>query len=355
MESLVLAARAGLALVFGVAAVAKLRDRAHFRAAVGAFGVPPAMVGVIAVTLPLVEIGIAAVLLTAFAWLAAIGAGVLLALFTCGIALNLMRGRTPACRCFGQLQSAPIGAGTLLRNAAFAVAAGLIVWAPPGRDQPGFIEALSALTGVRPILLVLGLGAGGIVAAQALLQWNLLLQHGRLLRRLDHLEQHTGVAGAPAMQPNGAGLRPLVVGAAAPPFELSTAAGTMRSLAQLRSTGEPVMLVFTEPGCPACKDFLPVMRGWERRYASRLRIAVITTAGGDGSHLDGVRTALFQRNREISDAYGISAIPAAVLVRADGTIGSSVMLGGEAIATLLPTVAAKDEGGSAIPIIEALA
>jgi thiol-disulfide isomerase/thioredoxin len=353
-----LGARGALAAVFAVAAVTKLRDRARFGETVRAFGVPAPFAGATAVVLPLVEAAVAVALLTAWAWAGAIGAFALIALFTAGIAVNLIRGRTPDCRCFGQLTTTPIGAATLVRNAALAAVAGALVAAGPARSAPGMLDALAALTGARPLVIALLLAGLAIVVAQAALQWNLLLQNGRLLRRIDHLERHTGVSGvfsAAGVQPQSAATKQLAVGTVAPAFDLTGAAGGSLSLDALRAAGHPVLLVFTEPGCPACKAFIPVVREWEERYAARLRIAVITTAAPDAAHVSGVRTALFQRGREVSDAYGISAIPAALTVRADGTVASTVMLGGDAIATLLPTLPAAKEGGSAIPIREALA
>jgi peroxiredoxin len=272
-----------------------------------------------------------------------------------GIAGNLLSGRSPACRCFGQLQAKPIGADTLVRNAALLALAAAVVGAGPSRSSLGLLHALSALTGASALAVAVTLGAAVIIATQAVLQWNLILQHGRLLRRIDHLERHTGAGGVAAVQPHGASMKQLAVGAIAPEFELEASEGGALSLATLRSSGLPVLLVFTEAGCPACRDFMPRLREWEDRLAGIVRIAVITAAAPDRAHVAGVRTALFQRGREISDAYGVSAIPAGLTVRADGTVSSTVMLGGDAIATLLPAPPAAEKGGAAIPIIEALA
>lgn len=356
MDRLVLVARAALALVFAVAAVAKLRGLAEFREAARAFGVPARLVGAISVAIPVIEGGIAVALTSGLAWPGAIAAAGLLALFTAGIAVNLIRGRTPACRCFGQLRAKPIGADTLVRNAAFLVLAGAVVAAGPARSAEGLLGATSALTGARPFVVMCMLVGAAIITGQAVLQWNLMLQNGRLLRRVEHLERHTGaLAGSAPVQPHPTAAKQLPVGAAAPAFDLATATGGTLSLDSLRADGKAVLLVFTEPGCPACKAFMPVVRVWEERYASRLAIAVITTAAPDAAHVSRIRTALFQQGHEVADLYGISAIPAGLLVRADGTVGSAVMLGGDAIAALLPTDAARDDFAPAISIREALA
>jgi hypothetical protein len=48
--------------------------------------------------------------------------------FAIGISVNLARGRTPDCHCFGQLHSAPAGWKTLARNRVLAVVAGFVLW-----------------------------------------------------------------------------------------------------------------------------------------------------------------------------------------------------------------------------------
>jgi len=325
MEAITLVARIVLALVFGVAGAAKLGDREGFRRAVDSFGVPVSLGGTVATTVPLLELLVAVSLLTPFAWPAAVAAFALLAVFTAGITVNLVLGRQPDCRCFGQLRARPIGPSTLARNAVLATLSGAVVWSGPAVARLGLLSSLGELTGIRPLLLVLGVGPAAIIAGQAVLQWNLLKQHGRLLTRLDGLEQRLGLGGAP---------RSLAIGAQAPAFDLPTPAGATLSL----DDGLPVLLVFSDPGCHACVDFLPTLREWDTRFAARVRLAMISSERSEQSHYSGLRTVLFQRDREVAEAYGVLGTPGALLVRNDGTVGSAVMLGGEAIATLLPVL-----------------
>jgi hypothetical protein len=72
------------------------------------------------------ELGVALALLPA-AWWGAFGALGLLLVFVIGIGITLLRGRRPACHCFGQLHSAPIGWLTLARNGALAVVAVVVI------------------------------------------------------------------------------------------------------------------------------------------------------------------------------------------------------------------------------------
>jgi len=71
-----------LALVFAVAGLAKLADRAGSRQAVGEFGVPSALAAPLGILLPLAELAVAAALVPAStAWWGAIGALALLLVF----------------------------------------------------------------------------------------------------------------------------------------------------------------------------------------------------------------------------------------------------------------------------------
>ena len=113
-----LIARLLTAGVFVVSGGAKLADRAGTRRAVTDFGVPPRLVRPVAEGLPWAELGAAAlVLIPPTAWWGALASLLLLASFTVAVSVNLGRGRTPECRCFGQLASSTVGPGTLIRNA----------------------------------------------------------------------------------------------------------------------------------------------------------------------------------------------------------------------------------------------
>src|SRR5947209_18100826 len=112
-----LVARLFLALAFAIAGAAKLADLPGSRRALEEFGLPRVFAFPLGTLLPIVEIAIAAVLIpTATAWWGALAALAVLVIFTAGIAVTLFSGLRPDCHCFGQLYSAPIGWGTLLRN-----------------------------------------------------------------------------------------------------------------------------------------------------------------------------------------------------------------------------------------------
>ncbi len=123
-------ARLALALVFAAAAVGKLADRRGTVAAAEGLGVPPAVAGPVAGLLPVAELAVAAALAVAWGPSAVVGAAVglfLLVLMTGLVVLTLRHGRRPPCHCFGRVDDAPIGAGTVVRNVAFMALAVVVL------------------------------------------------------------------------------------------------------------------------------------------------------------------------------------------------------------------------------------
>jgi hypothetical protein len=126
-----LALRAALALLFGAAALHKLRDPAAFRAALEAYAVlPAATVGAGAALVVAAEVAAAALLVgvaPAQGGPAAAGpvlAAALLAVYGAAIAWNLARGRRELdCGCLGPAGRQPLSGWLVARNGALAAAA----------------------------------------------------------------------------------------------------------------------------------------------------------------------------------------------------------------------------------------
>jgi len=131
-------ARILLGGVFGVAAIAKLADRAAAQQMLRDFSIPVKLTAPLGILLPLAELLVAGALIappTAWwgpsTWWGGIGALVLLVLFIAGISFHLAHGRTPTCRCFGKLSSTSAGWPTLVRNSLLVLIAGFIIWQGP--------------------------------------------------------------------------------------------------------------------------------------------------------------------------------------------------------------------------------
>ena len=302
-----------LALVFAVAGVAKLADRAGSRQAVVDFGVPAALAAPLGILVPLAELAVAAALVpTTTAWWGAVGVLVLLLLFAAAIGANLARGRKPNCRCFGQVHSAPAGWSTLARNAVLAVPAAFVVWqgreGNVGPSAVGWVGALSAVQvlGVFAAVLVVGL--------LATRWWNRAQQ----------------MAGLP-------------VGTPAPVFDLLDLEGEEVTLDSLRSPGRPVLLLFTEPGCDYCRELLPEVGRWQDELADELTIALISCDDPKEnramSNEHGLSRVLLEDDWEVSEVYRVTGTPSAVLVEPDGTIGSFLAESAEEIEALVSQAA----------------
>jgi peroxiredoxin/uncharacterized membrane protein YphA (DoxX/SURF4 family) len=339
VEMILVLGKVLLAAVFAVAAVGKLTDPSGSRQAVTDFSVPRAIAPAIAVLLPIVELGAAVLLLTsAWAWYGAIAAGSLLVLFSVAIAVSLIRGRKPDCHCFGQIAAGPIGWPTLLRNLALTSVAGFVAWTGRESTGPGVAAWLGSLSVQHPITLVVGVIGFALVIVEAWVLVRLFTQHGRILLRLEALEARLIGNGAPVVggpQPTTG----LPVGAAAPPFALSGLHGETLTLDALRAAGRPLLLVFTDPGCGPCTALLPEIGLWQREYGTKLLVPLISRGTLEqnraklGEHA--ITYVLLQKDREVAAAYRAAGTPSAVLLRPDGTIGSVVAAGADAIRQLV--------------------
>jgi peroxiredoxin/uncharacterized membrane protein YphA (DoxX/SURF4 family) len=350
MTLALLIARVLLSAVFLVAGLVKLANLAGSRQALRDFGVPTRLAEPFGLLLPLAELAFAvALLLPATAWWGAVGALTLLLLFVAGIGYNLARGQHPDCHCFGQLHSAPAGWPTLLRNLVLAAIAGLVVafgWSTPGL---GVFDWLTALPLIQRFEVVTGLMVVALLLGESWLLWQTMTQQGRLLLRLEALEAletrltpEGSQGAAAASQTPVAPAAGLAVETVAPGFTLPTLSGETVSLAALRGLGKPVVLLFSDPGCGPCNALLPEIGRWQREYASKVVVVLISRGTAEANRAKvtehGLRHVLVQQDREVAAAYQANGTPSAVLIHRDGMLGSPLAQGAEAIRTLLASV-----------------
>ncbi len=330
-----LGSRLVLAAVFGVAGAAKLVDLAGSRQAMRDFEVPQRLVWPVGTLLPFAELAVAATLMVSgLARWAGLGALVLLCGFIVAMTVALARGRTPDCHCFGQVQSRPVGVATVARNVLLVGLAALVVWHPVGR-----------VTDVG----LLGLAVAAAFIAQSWFCFQLLRQNGRVLVRLSEVERSLAAPNTAKPQP----------GSPAPYFALSALDGVQVTLDSLLAGGRALVLAFVDPACGPCAALLPQLGAWQRELAGRLGVAVIS--GGDAAVSErqaneaGVEMMLLQPGRALSDLYGITETPSAVLIDPKGVIAQPPAVGAGAIAELvssspLPTpieVSSSRDAGSA--------
>ena len=342
MDAALLIARLVLAGVFALAGVAKLSDLEGSRKAIIDFGLPAVLASPLALLLPLAELAVAAALIPAStAWWGALGALGLLMLFVVGISLNLARGRKPDCHCFGQLHSAPAGWKTLARNGVLAAVAGFVLWEGFDVAGPSAISWLGALSAAQ----LVGFLGGVLVLALLAGQWwflaHLLRQNGRLLVRLEAVEESVAAGGLAPSQ-NGTALHQaegLPVGSEAPEFGLSGLHGETLTLEALRSSGKPVLLFFTDPGCGPCNAMLPDVGRWQEEHAQKLTLALVSRGDVEENKTKaqehGLKSVLLQKDWEVSESYDVRVTPSAVLVSPEGKTSSPVAGGAEGIRGLL--------------------
>jgi len=145
-----LALRAALALLFGVAALHKVRDAGRFRATLADYRLlPAAAVPLAAPMLPAAEAAVAGMLAAPGLRRAGLaGAAALLVLYAVAVGVNLARGRRHLdCGCAGPAVRRPIGEGLVVRNAVVAAVA-LAARVPVAPRPLVWVDALTVAGGV---------------------------------------------------------------------------------------------------------------------------------------------------------------------------------------------------------------
>jgi thiol-disulfide isomerase/thioredoxin/uncharacterized membrane protein YphA (DoxX/SURF4 family) len=337
VHTALLVVRLVLASVFALAAVTKLADLRGSREAVEGFGVPAGLAAPLGTLLPFAELAVAIALLPhSSARFGAIGAFALLALFAAAIGRSMARGEAPDCHCFGQLHSAPAGWRTLARNgvlgalAAFVAIAG---WSNAGPSVTGWIGGLHD-AGLVAFVAGIAIALLAFIVVTGLLA--LLRQNGRLLLRIDELEDRLDAAGAPAPGPHHQGLP---IGELAPAFALDGLYGERVTLESLTAGERPLLMLFTDPKCGPCNAMMPQISAWQREHSASLTLAVLTRGSAHDNRSKvrehGLENVLLDAGDGVYSAYEGNGTPGAVLVDSGGRIASAVVAGVDAIEALV--------------------
>jgi thiol-disulfide isomerase/thioredoxin/uncharacterized membrane protein YphA (DoxX/SURF4 family) len=320
-------ARALLAVVFTVAAVAKLLDLpASTRTMVG-FGVPPRFSRIVGTGLPFAELATAVALVVepAARW-GGVAALALLLVFIAGISNSLARGATPDCNCFGQIASEPISSRTIVRNAVLAVVAVAVVVNGSGSSLLAWSGSRAASEDIALLLALAMIGAIVMV----------------LQLRRDRSMFEAGVA--QLRRQVGALPRYLPIGTPAPSFELPDVERRPVTLEALCARGRPVVLLFVGPNCGSCVELFPDLARWNAALADEITLAVISNGGLKheqiAEHLRplGDVTALVQTGQEVADSYRILATPTALVIDPQGRVASVAAGGAIEIEALIRVV-----------------
>lgn len=155
-----------------------------------------------------------------------------------------------------------------------------------------------------------------------LLLWLLVLGLGivvvALLRQIGVLHERVAPAGALS---GGAGPR---VGEEAAVLRVEDWSGRRIDVGAPDPQGRSTLVFFLSPRCPVCKTLIPVVRSLRAAEGPRLEL-VFASDGPREEHQDFVRREKLERERYVLSAplglaYGVSALPYAVLIDADGVV-----------------------------------
>jgi thiol-disulfide isomerase/thioredoxin len=315
------------------------------------FGVPKWLVGPASIVLPIVELSVALLLFPTFsAQLAAISAFALLLVFNAAIATNLIMGRNPNCNCFGQLHSSPIKWTTFGRNCVLAALAGFAAWQIPRHPSISLLQVVQGLSTKELAVLALAVLGFAAIAVETFLVLHTLRQNGRLLLRIEALEAKAAL-GQQAQMPARLPLQGLPIGTKAIPFDLPKVNGGRTTLDGLLSEGKPLLLISTDPNCGPCNALMPEVASWQKSLANELSIVLLSHGRNADNRAKvaefGLANVVVEKEPKIAEKYHAIGTPTAVLIRADGTIGSPAMGGADAIRQLVATKAWTETGFAA--------
>jgi peroxiredoxin len=191
------------------------------------------------------------------------------------------------------------------------------------------------------------------------LSWQLLRQNGRILLRLDDIEERlhqlevseaeelADASGSEEARANRFGNRSLArsrinrsglkAGTSAPDFRLPRLDGGYLSLEDFR--GQRLLLVFSDPHCGPCEALAPQLQKLHRDHPEVAML--IISRGEPKANRAKVKEhglsfpVVLQRHWEISRKYAMFATPIAYLIDEAGLIAMDVAVGVEAIQMLL--------------------
>ena len=177
-----------------------------------------------------------------------------------------------------------------------------------------------------------------LLAAGTWLGYQLARQNGRILLRLEAIEnqfrQRGGPRpGEPRREPGG-----LPVGTLAPDFELPDLAGTRRKLSAFR--GRDVLLIFFNPKCGFCTKMAADLAALPTDGGNGRAVPVVVTTGDAEENRKlveqfGIRcVVLLQEQMEIATQYRAQGTPMGYRIDAAGRIASELAVGAEPLLEL---------------------
>ncbi len=341
MEIFLLTLRLALAVVFGVAGIAKLFDPMGSEKAFGDFGLPKALARPMVYVLPIFELAIAAALLfVQSSWFGAVGAAGLFLIFTAGMLYQMAKGKSPDCHCFGQIHSEPVGVSSIVRNILMLIPAVFLVAQGISTQGTDLIITRQDFTqfGIGIVLMVL------LLAAVLLLR-KISEQQDQIVRRIEIMELVGREGGSVEREAIGHPREGLTIGALIPDFDLPDLDGQVVTLDLIKADAKPVLFIFVSPTCSPCRAMVPRFDKWQNELEDKVNFVFISNRDPDdnrekfGSVV--TKRILLQNETEISDLFRAKWTPMAVLMDVNGRVASFTGAGDIGITELIEKISAE--------------
>jgi peroxiredoxin len=178
-----------------------------------------------------------------------------------------------------------------------------------------------------------------VVALGCWLGYQLVRQNGRMLLRLESLEQRLAQLNpAPASEPAPAAPQGLPIGSAAPDFELPDLSGTRKALTDFR--GKRLLLIFFNPRCGFCTQMAGDLAALPIDGAGARPVPLVVSTGDAEENWKLVQehhircSVLLQEQMEVAGQYQAHGTPMGYLVDEQGRIASGIAVGSQALLAL---------------------
>jgi peroxiredoxin len=189
-----------------------------------------------------------------------------------------------------------------------------------------------------------------VVAFVCFLVYQLMVQNGRILMRLDALQPLQEVWADESELSVEEYLGSLPAGVPAPAFALPDLNGVPRALSEWR--GKRVLLIFFDPDSAFCRSLLPWLAALASDVIPDRPVPLVVSTGPAEKNRELFDEAgytgpvLLQRAMEVAGTYKVDGTPMSYLIEPDGLIGSEVATGIQATLILAGDMAAADATGS---------
>jgi thiol-disulfide isomerase/thioredoxin len=282
-------------------------------------------------------------------WYGVLGALILLSVFTVLMLVQLYRGASPDCHCFGQLYSQAVGPKSVIKNLLMMIPAIVLLIATPAVSLEVLYQWLESSVDLADQSMYFTFGIAIITLLFVIVFYlKRYTDEQQILNR--HLEEMnfsgSGAAGHRHHEHMTAPDEGLPIGAPAPDFELPDMNGKAVLLEQLLTGGLPMLFFFVSPTCVPCKALLPEIGQWQEELGGKIDFIFISSglAEENTARLPGLggRAHLLQKKREVAELFKAKWTPTVLLVNAAGVIASRPAAGDIAIRDLITQIREND-------------